>query len=228
MWCIIYCSVNCVVHRARCSFLICCATAYLPCHHTGSLSSPTRSVSPVQPGSSSRVSAAGKHTASHHLPAIRPSAAGATALGMAGTAAASSSSSSPASSGQFAPGQLCGAAAAAATQPVPVQQDCTAPTASTSMCSSVASSFIHPTAGGLAGAFLAGNSNAATASAQGAMSNTAGISAVASSVDLAASCQMLSVSALSDLQLPSFASSMSVAESLALAQSRQSWDPAAG
>lgn len=51
---------------------------------------------------------------------------------------------------------------------------------------------------------------------------SAGVSTVPSSVDVGAN-QMLSASMLSDIQLPSFASTCSVAESL-LAQSRQSMD----
>jgi hypothetical protein len=58
------------------------------------------------------------------------------------------------------------------------------------------------------------------------MAAAQGVSAAPSNLDVDAS-QLLSISALSDLQLPSFVSSLSVAESQALAQSRLSWEPSA-
>lgn len=74
--------------------------------------------------------------------------------------------------------------------------------------------------------FSAGSKGAAGSSgiAAAAMAAAQGVSAVPSSVDVGAS-QLLSVSALSDLQLPSFVSSLSVADSQhALSHSRASWE----
>jgi hypothetical protein len=187
----------------------------------GSLSSPPKSISPValSANSDSRLwsnplSKPGPH---HHLPAIRPSAAGMAAAGLTPSAAGataldtdsntSSRSASPLPKQQQQQQQQ-------QQQHLPAFEDALA-------AASAGSSF---------SAAYAPSSKAAVGSAGGiaaaAMAAAQGVSAAPSNLDVGAS-QLLSISALSDLQLPSFASSLSVAESQALAQSRLSWEPSA-